>query len=526
MRQSFHRTLRLSRFFSVSIALLSACAFISAFADDYTEIQILKFIQEDYGYLYKNPLSVEGTTISKGSYSSLETHANTSYSPVEEYACTGIFTVACDQTDINGRKFWYPYATLGTPTSGATLTISFSQDAKLDYGDNKEGVYVNKVIIKGCGNKYSTQAAKIRVNGIEKEVPYTETPDEKPGNIPLYDLTFDFGLGKTMETLCIEAPETGISFNSVEVYVVKTRKLSFSKPSMDSPYPNGERVRLQYADATIDGKEVSLGLITGGEVGNTYLYEVLKADGTSAGDVSYTPAQTATGTYTDTYFTPAEEGLYTVRVYMSGDSGYYGEASYLLNIYWNNSETLTFNSGITHDGIITLYDRYIDKDGNLRTDKNVCIDGIPEGATLYYRVWDDPDFIPSQDLGGDDPETPFRPAGDERAASGASMKKAVDADGDVTSDATDSMTLYDEATGIDMSGGDTIDLALEKNGSLSPTKSIRYQKINVPVGVETVRTPTEPAAYFHIDGRRADENARGLLIRISASGQADKIVRH
>ncbi len=103
--------------------------------------------------------------------------------------------------------------------------------------------------------------------------------------------------------------------------------------------------------------------------------------------------------------------------------------------------------------------------------------------------------------------------------------KAVAADEDTTAAAIDDMTLYDEAKGIDMSNGDTIDLALEKNGSLSPAKSIRYQKINVPVGVEKVWTPTEPATYFHIDGRRADENAKGLLIRITASGQTDKIIR-
>lgn len=520
----FRHAFRLSRLFSVSIALLSACACISAFAADYTETLILKFIQEDYSYLHQNPLSVDGTNIAKGSYSKLETHSNTLYSPVKEYACTGVFTVACDHNDINGRVFWYPYATLGTPEAGATLTISFSQFAIEEYGDYDKGVYVNKVVIKGCGNKYSTEAAKICVNGIEREVPYTETPGEKPGNIPLYDLTFDFGPGKTMETLSIEAPATGISFNSIEVYAVKTRKLSFEKPIVDCAYPNGESVRLQYADANIDGVTKSFGLMTGGEIGSIYLYEVFKADGTSAGDVSYTPVKHNSETYTDTYFKPTEEGLYTVRAYMSEESGYYGEASYLLNVYWDNPETLTFNSGITHDGIITIYDRYIDKDGNLRTDKDVYIDGIPEGANLYYRVWDDPDFTPSQNLGDDEPETPYRPAGDGRAVCGPAMK-AVAADEDTTAAAIDDMTLYDEAKGIDMSNGDTIDLALEKNGSLSPTESIRYQKINVPVGVEKVWTPAEPATYFHIDGRRADENAKGLLIRITASGQTDKIIR-
>lgn len=521
MRLYFNLSFLQSRLANVGIALLSACTFITAFAEANNETLILKFIQDDFNYLNQHPLSVDGTNV-KGSYRDLETHVNTSYSPVEKYDCTGVFTVAIDNTEINGKEFWYPIATLGTMNSGAALTITFNKSAKIDYVDDENddaGLYVSKVVIKGCGNKYSREAAVIRVNGKEKEVPYTETPDDNAqGKIKVYDLTFEFGADELMNALSIEAPATGISFNSIEVYAVKMRKLSFDKPNVDVPFPNGERIKLQSATAIVGGNKKPFGLMCNGEIGSIYLYEVLKADGTSAGDVSYIPVEFSGKTYTDLYFTPKEEGLYTVRTYMSGDSGFYGEASYLLNVYWVNSEMLTFNSGINHDGIIELYDRYIDKDGNLRTDSNVCIEGIPDGSRLYYRVWDDPDFTPSQDLGGNGAETLYRAVSDDSIAAGPVMKAVAAA-------SIDGMTLYDAAAGVDMSNGDTIDIALEKNGSLSPAKSIRYQKINVPVGVETVLAPTEDATYFHIDGRRADDNAKGLLIRLSASGQADKIIR-
>lgn len=421
---------------------------------------------------------------------------------------------------------------LGDEESGASFNIPLS-----DQFITSRDIKISKVVVHGAQNRLSSNPITVSVNDMSQQLtPMTNASEA-------IDMVFDFSPAMYYDYLKLAVKESGMIFTGMTLYTVDQPddiyeipageiEMKFSVTDSDDNlhYVSGyffDPIKL--LPAMIYNTNVGKWVTVNDSLASELVYEVVN----SAGETTGLPEYTADAGYTVQL---EEESRYTVNVKTREGSVYSGNASYTLDLY-PSIERLHLNWSAIEDGNNFYHVRYPMAEvtdpttGEVLVNRdltNAMLTHYSANVVIDYRVYGDPYY-------GFDTETGAQTQEPEADVTNESRIYAAPAATSETPESPESpetpegFTRYDHSIGVDLTKGSKIDIIMHKNGVSSPMFNIGYDFLVDTTNVKTIdeleRSHGEIVEYYNIDGSRASESTRGIVIVKYADGSFAKILK-
>lgn len=379
-----------------------------------------------------------------------------------------------------GNRIFYPNLMVGNDSQAGKITFNFNEN----FINDNNGLHIAKIKLSDCVQGYSDEGCEITVNGETKNIAPT---------FSWQDCTFDFECAPPTNTITISTDQgKGVGFEEIWVYLqLPEAEVKFNDYEIDT-YIKGSLYK-QYSfpvafSDDIDDFDPATHL--------TYTLTPHHAGETIY--AKYTPESGENGTFIAEI---PHEGIYTLNASLTDASGCSGSYSYDFAIY-PSADNFSLNWSVVNDGFIQVPDKAIDAGEMSRSWTNAIASGYSDDADLYYQV---------VNTDTQQPTTPYRPDVRRAAPYG---------------EVPDGYTKYN-ASGIDLTKGNRLDMVLSKNGAVSDINSFYYTLVNTPTAIENIISgrDTDAIRYLRIDGTPASPADHGVIIEIHPDGRALKTIR-